>query len=252
MIILMIILFFILFPVIPIILYTLVIIVKSVIPLAGIIDPGVASDAESKKGGFCFAEWTEITIIRNGQHTTIPIHQVKVGDILANTSTNNTSTTIASVMSTNVTSVTNTIVTAIIHMDGTDIQLYRIGSVYVSGSHLIRGTDGVWKSVAEDKRAIRTDAFSKTVYCFNTTTNILYEYINDGISSYWVDTSSPSISSNSSLVGAITIQDEGSNLTNAVSSINFVGSAVTASNIGNAVTVTITADTVSPFLLMGA
>lgn len=49
MIILMIILFFILFPVIPIILYTLVIIVKSVIPLAGIIDPGVASDAESKK-----------------------------------------------------------------------------------------------------------------------------------------------------------------------------------------------------------
>jgi len=87
---------------------------------------------------------------------------------------------------------------------------------------------------------------------FNTTTNVLYEYINDGTGSYWVDTSSPSISSNSSLVGAITIQDEGSNLTNAVSSINFVGSAVTASNIGNAVTVTITADTVSPFLLMGA
>ena len=168
MIILMIILFFILFPVIPIILYTLVIIVKSVIPLAGIIDPGVASDAESKKGGFCFAEWTEITIIRNGQYTTIPIHQVKVGDILANsgtTSINNTSTTVTS---TDVTSVT-----AIIHMDGTDVPLYRIGSVYVSGSHLIRGTDGIWKSVAEDERAIRTGAFSKTVYCFNTTTNII-------------------------------------------------------------------------------
>jgi hypothetical protein len=87
----------------------------------------------------------------------IPIHQVKVGDILANTSTNNTST----------------IVTAIIHIDGTDVPLYRIGSVYVSGSHLIRGTDGIWKSVAEDERAIRTDAFSKTVYCFNTTTNII-------------------------------------------------------------------------------
>jgi hypothetical protein len=160
MIVLMIILFFILFPVIPIILYTLVIIVKSVIPLAGIIDPGVASDAESKKGGFCFAEWTEINVIRNGQQTIIPIHQVKVGDILATTSTD-------------VTAVTGTIVTAIIHMDGTDVPLYRIGSVYVSGSHLIRGTDEIWKSVSEDERAIRTDAFSKTVYCFNTTTNII-------------------------------------------------------------------------------
>ena len=87
---------------------------------------------------------------------------------------------------------------------------------------------------------------------FNTTTNVLYEYINDGIGSYWVDVSSPSTSSNGSLVGAIAIKDEGSNITNAVSSINFVGSAVTASNVGNAVTVTITADTVSPFLLMGA
>jgi len=87
---------------------------------------------------------------------------------------------------------------------------------------------------------------------FNTSSNVLYEYLNDGTAAYWVDISSPSTSSNGSLVGAITIQDEGSNLTNAVSSINFVGSAVTASNIGNAVTVTITADTVSPFLLMGA
>lgn len=152
MIVLMIILFFILFPVIPIILYTLVIIVKSVIPLAGIIDPGVASDAESKKGGFCFAEWTEIKVVQNGQSIAIPIHQVKVGDIL---DMNTTGTT----------------VTAIIHMDGSNVSLYRIGSIYVSGSHLIRGTDGIWKSVAEDERAIKTDAYSKTVYCFNTTTN---------------------------------------------------------------------------------
>ena len=87
---------------------------------------------------------------------------------------------------------------------------------------------------------------------YNTSSDVLYEYINDGTAAYWVDTSSPSTSSNGSLVGAIAIKDEGSNITNAVSSINFVGSAVTASNVGNAVTVTITADTVSPFLLMGA
>ena len=73
---------------------------------------------------------------------------------------------------------------------------------------------------------------------FNTATNVLYEYINDGTSSYWVDTSSPSTSTNSAIAGTITIQDEGSNLTNAVSSINFVG-GVTATNTGNAVTVTI-------------
>ena len=66
----------------------------------------------------------------------------------------------------------------------------------------------------------------------------MYEYINDGTSSYWVDTSSPSTSTNSAIAGTITIQDEGSNLTNAVSSINFVG-GVTATNTGNAVTVTI-------------
>jgi len=86
---------------------------------------------------------------------------------------------------------------------------------------------------------------------FNTTTNVLYEYINDGIGSYWVDISSPSTSTNSAIAGAIVIKDEGSNISTAVSSINFVGAGVTASNVGNAVTVTVT-DTLSPFLLMGA
>ena len=74
---------------------------------------------------------------------------------------------------------------------------------------------------------------------FNTATNVLYEYINDGTSSYWVDTSSPSTSTNSAIAGTITIQDEGSNLTTAVASIDFVGAGVTATNTGNAVTVTI-------------
>jgi len=58
-------------------------------------------------------------------------------------------------------------------MDGTDVELYRIGSIYVSGSHLVKGTDGLWKSITQDERAIKTDAYSKIVYCFNTTNNII-------------------------------------------------------------------------------
>lgn len=61
--------------------------------------------------------------------------------------------------------------------------------------------------------------------------------------------------------GAASIQilDDGTTLTNAVTSINFVGSGVTATATGNAVTVTVTSggnatmpDILSPFLLMGA
>lgn len=38
---------------------------------------------------------------------------------------------------------------------------------------------------------------------------------------------------------AITVQDEGTNLTTGVTSLNFVGDGVTATNTGNAVTVTV-------------
>jgi hypothetical protein len=92
---------------------------------------------------------------------------------------------------------------------------------------------------------------------FNTTANVLYEYINDGSASYWVDISSPSITTAAGSSGSsLTIKDEGSNLTTAAASINFVGGGVTATNTGNAVTVTVPTvtipDILSPFLLMGA
>ena len=64
-------------------------------------------------------------------------------------------------------------ITAVIHMDGTNVELYNIGSIYVSSSHLIKGTDGIWKCVSDDERAVKTDIRSKIVYCFNTTTNII-------------------------------------------------------------------------------
>jgi hypothetical protein len=88
---------------------------------------------------------------------------------------------------------------------------------------------------------------------YNTTTSVLYEYISDGSASYWVDVSGATTTTNTGVAGTITIKDEGSNLTTAVTSINFVGAGVTASNVGNAVTVTVVAtESLSPFLLMGA
>jgi hypothetical protein len=92
---------------------------------------------------------------------------------------------------------------------------------------------------------------------FNTSSNVLYEYISDGSASYWVDISSPSITTAAGSGGSsLTIKDEGSNLTTAAASINFVGGGVTATNSGNAVTVTVPSvtipDILSPFLLMGA
>jgi len=52
---------------------------------------------------------------------------------------------------------------------------------------------------------------------------------------------------------ALTIKEEGSNLTTTATSIDFVGAGITATNTGNAVTVTVVAtESLSPFLLMGA
>jgi hypothetical protein len=64
------------------------------------------------------------------------------------------------------------------------------------------------------------------------------------------------ISSWATVGGLITVKDEGSNLTTALTSINFAGAGVTATNSTGAVTVTIPGgitaqDLLSPFLFMG-
>ena len=147
----MIILFFILFPVIPLILATLGIIATTVFSLTGLISPTVASEANAMKGPFCFAEWTQMSVIENGQQRQKPIAEIQIGDQLSDGS----------------------YITAVIVMDGLDVPLYQIGSVYVSGSHLVKGTDKQWKSVTEDARAVISPRLSRVVYCFNTTTNVI-------------------------------------------------------------------------------
>jgi len=145
-------LFFIMFPVIPIIIYALVTVVKAANLLTGYMSPSLAADANDKKAGFCFAEWTMITVLQDGQPIQKSVKDIVCGDQLEDSG----------------------YVTAVIQMDGSDVDLYLVNdTVYVSGDHLIKGTDHVWKSVEIDERAVSNDRRSPTVYCLNTTTNVI-------------------------------------------------------------------------------
>ena len=146
-----IILWFILFPVIPIILGTLVAVISVVMAMAGILGNELASQAESQRGGFCFATGSKIIVKdAKGKESFIPVEQVILGQELGSNAGK---------------------ITAIIKMDGTGIPMYNLQGIYVSGSHLVKGTDGIWKSVAEDPRAVKTVLISPILYCFNTSSN---------------------------------------------------------------------------------
>ena len=147
-----IILWFILFPVIPIILATLGAIVTAVLAFTGILSKSLQADASDKMGGFCFAEDANIVVEVEGKEMTKPACQIKLGDQLARGGGR---------------------VTTVIQMNGKDIPLYQLHGIHVSGSHLVMGTEGEWKSVSEDERAIRTDRISPIIYCFNTTSNMI-------------------------------------------------------------------------------
>ena len=93
---------------------------------------------------------------------------------------------------------------------------------------------------------------------YNTSTNTLYEYMNDGTSSYWIDIQTPTVSSAASSSGTnLLVQNQGSNLTTVANTLNFTGSGVVATNSSSAVTVNIPGgvsaqDLLSPFMLMGS
>ena len=146
-----IILWFILFPVIPIILATLSAIVTAVMVFSGILSSELSDSANNKMGGFCFAENAPILVQTTDDivHTK-PANQIRLGDELAYGGGR---------------------VTSVIIMEGKDIPLYNIHGIYVSGSHLVKGVDGEWKSVSDDERAIHSARISPIIYCFNTTSN---------------------------------------------------------------------------------
>jgi hypothetical protein len=151
MIAILIILWFVLFPVIPFILTTLSAVVATVLALGSVMSSSLANEAESKKGGFCFATSTKILLKdKNGNNYTEFVENIKLGDELANNCG---------------------IVTAIIVMNGNDVELYEYNGIMVSGSHLVKGEDNTWKDVESDNRFKKTSCKSSNVYCFNTTSN---------------------------------------------------------------------------------
>jgi hypothetical protein len=152
MLIIIIILFFVLFPIMPIILATLGTIITAVLVFSGIISGSISSQAQSQRKGFCFSEDTEILVKGDGKETRKRVQDIKIGDELGGGYGK---------------------VTATVQMDGTHVELYHLDGVYVSESHLVQGTDKVWKAVSSDERALPSNKKSAIVYCFNTTTNII-------------------------------------------------------------------------------
>jgi len=154
-----IILWFILFPVIPIILATLAAIVSAVLAFSGILSSSIQAEAQDKMGGFCFSEGAPILVQgKDGKDEIKRADNIQLGDELSSGGGR---------------------ITSIILMDGKDIPLYNIKGIFVSGSHLVKGTDGEWKSVSEDERAVRSESRSPVIYCFNTTSNSIPIQSND-------------------------------------------------------------------------
>jgi hypothetical protein len=156
MIAIIIVLWFVLFPVIPLIISTLGAIVTTVALLSMVISSQIANQASSSKKGFCFAKDTLVPVNQaDGKERLLPVQEVKVGDTLSQDGGR---------------------VTAVLVMDGTDVPLYRLEGILVSGSHLVKGTDSVWKSVCDDERSQPVTDTSATLYCFNTATHNIPVY----------------------------------------------------------------------------
>jgi hypothetical protein len=131
-------------------------IVTAVLSLTMVISGDIANEAQSDKGGFCFARDTKVCVKDcNGNIVLKSVQDIQIGDVLGDNCGE---------------------ITATIIMDGKGIELYDVHGILVSGSHLIFGTDGIWKSVSEDERAYKTHKISNKLYCFNTTTNKLPIY----------------------------------------------------------------------------
>jgi hypothetical protein len=148
-----IILIFVLFPFVPLILSVLGAVVATVLAITMAVTGeigGLADTANSDKSGFCFAENTMVSVMRNGQHVSVKVQDIKINDELAHNCGK---------------------VTATVTMSGENVPLFNINNIIVSGSHLVLGTDNVWKSVAKDERAIPVTTTSPLLYCFNTTSH---------------------------------------------------------------------------------
>lgn len=156
-----IILILILWPFIPtIIMPSLAVIILAFIGLAPVIAVAgaVMDEANNQAKGFCFATDTMVVVTDSfGKEHHCPVQDIRVGDELAGGAR----------------------VTAVVQMDGSKIDLYRLYGIDVSGSHLVQGKKGEWHSVDSHDDAVKIDRVSPLLYCFNTTTNNIPIYCPD-------------------------------------------------------------------------
>ena len=149
-----IILWFVLLPVIPFILTTLTAVVALVGALSVVLSGSLATQAESQRGGFCFAGDTKVVVIREGgKQEVIPMRDVAVGDILEG----------------------GHCVTMRMEVVGEKVDWFEVDGIRVSGDHRIQGLSGEWCLVREDERAVAGAApaaslVAPLIYCLNTTT----------------------------------------------------------------------------------
>lgn len=153
---LIILLFFVLFPVMPIIM--------SVISALLIVATGsTMGTLGSFRNSFCFRGDAPVVVAqyKNGHISTtiVPICQIKLGDILADSST----------------------VTSVIETINDTESLYVLDGIFVAGSHVVQKTDGSWNMVADDSRAIISpDAQKEHIFCLNTTSHKITLMGNNG------------------------------------------------------------------------
>ncbi len=144
-----IILIFVLFEFIPLILAVLGGVIATVLAMVMVMSGEMANEASDDRGGFCFSEHTKIPVKKGDTHVLVSVKDIKIDDEIVDCGK----------------------VTAVIHMNGENVQLYNVNGILVSGSHLILGTDNVWKCVSNDERAKAVNTKSNVLYCFNTTSH---------------------------------------------------------------------------------
>jgi len=154
-----IILWFILLPIIPFILTTLTAVVALVVALSVVMSGSIASDAESKKSGFCFAEQTIVRIYRDSGIHDIPIRFTRIGDLLVSEDGKEHR------------------ITAIMQMTSKDVNWYELDGIYVAGDHMVKNGED-WIYVKDDPSAknvssLSVSSYSPYVYCLNTETRII-------------------------------------------------------------------------------
>jgi hypothetical protein len=118
---------------------------------------GIQSSAVPKLR--CFDENTQIELANNSK---VSIVDIKIGDKLAN----------------------EDIVTAKMKVDATNLDMYSIEDVIVSGCHIVKKSEDNWIPVSQHEISKKIENYNKPyVYCFNTTSKTIN--INNIVFSDW-------------------------------------------------------------------